>query len=107
MPTEQHGTSGGRGPEDDFRKRQVSLRTQGLLALAFGFALGITVMVFFYVFRIFGAPTVGLESFVMQVHPNLWLGFLYGFIGGTLLASIYNLLVVHELHLFGLEGDQD
>ena len=107
MPVEKHGSSGGRGPEDELRQRQVTLRTQGFLALAFGFALGVTVMILFCLFRIFGAPTISLESFVMQVHPNLWLGFLYGFIGGTLLAGIYNLLVVHELHLFGLESDQD
>jgi hypothetical protein len=107
MPVEKHGSAGGRGPEDELRQRQVTLRTQGFLALAFGFALGITLMVFFCLFRIFGAPTAGLESFVMQVRPNLWLSFLYGFIGGTLLAGIYNLLAVHELHLFGLESDQE
>jgi zinc transporter ZupT len=107
MPVEKHGSAGGRGPEDELRQRQVTLRTQGFLALAFGFALGVTAMVFFCLFRIFGAPTASLETFVMQVHPNLWLSFLYGFIGGTLLAAIYNLLAVHELHLFGLEPDQD
>ena len=107
MPVEKHGSSGGRGPEDEFAQRQVTLRTQGFLALAFGFAMGVTVVIFFCLFRVFGAPTTGLQNFVMQIHPNLWLGFLYGFVGGTLFAGIYNLLVVHELRIFGLESDQD
>ncbi len=107
MPVETHGSSGGRGPEDELSQRQVTLRTQGFLALAFGFALGVTIMVFFFLFRIFGAPTASLQNFVMQVNPNLWLGFLYGLVGGTLLAAIYNLLAVHHVQLFGLESDPD
>lgn len=107
MPVEKHGSSGGRGPEDQLGQKQGTLRTQGLLALAFGFAMGATIVVLFCLFRLFGAPTAALANFVMQIHPNLWLGFLYGFVGGTLLAGIYNLLVVHEFHLFGLENDQD
>jgi len=43
----------------------------------------------------------------MQVNPNLWLSFIYGFVGGTLLAVIYNLLAIHHAQLFGLGGDPD
>ncbi|MDZ7288917.1 MAG: hypothetical protein ONB44_03985 [candidate division KSB1 bacterium] len=99
------GGSGG-GPEDP-RSPQIVLRSQGLLALAFGFALGITFMIFFGIFRLFGAPAEALKEFVAHVNPNLWLSFLYGFIGGTVVAAIYNLLVVRRLNLFGLESSAD
>jgi len=107
LPVEKCGLSGSPGPEDEVRRGQVALRTQGFLALAFGLASGVTVVVVFYLLRMLGVPTASLRSLVMRDHPNLWLGFLYGFIGGTLLAGVYNLLVVHELHHFGLESDQD
>jgi hypothetical protein len=109
MPVEKHGSSGGRGPEpeDELSRQQTVLRTQGFLALAFGFALGVTMMVFFCLFRVLGAPTAGLQSFVMQINPNLWLSFIYGFVGGTLLAVIYNLLAINHAQLFGLGGDPD
>ncbi|MDZ7260954.1 MAG: hypothetical protein ONB05_02385 [candidate division KSB1 bacterium] len=97
----------GDGPEDDPRFPARTLRSHGFLALAFGFALGLTLMIFFGLFRAFGAPTSGLADFVSRVNPNLWLSFLCGFIGGTLISAIYNFLIFRRLNLFGLDRNMD
>jgi hypothetical protein len=94
-------------PEDVGRGGVVSLRSHRLLALAFGFALGLTFVLLFFFFRIFGAPTADLQAFVSQINPNVWWSFLCGFVGGTVLAAVYNLLVVHHLNLFGLDSKAD
>jgi hypothetical protein len=83
------------------------LRSQGLLALAYGLALGITFMIFFGLFRLIGAPSGVLRDFVTDLGLNLWRSFIYGFIGGLAIAVVYNLLVVRRLSLFGLEGGAD
>lgn len=100
------GGSGG-GPEDDPRSPQIIARTQGVLALAFGFALGVAFMVLFWLIRTFGAPTGAVADFVRDLNPNLWLSFLFGFIGGTIAAAIYNFLVLRRLNLFGLDSSAD
>lgn len=100
--------SGPPPPDDPTRDTPFILRSQGFLLLAFGFALGLCLMVFFGIFYRFGAPPIaGLQDFVAQVNPNLWLTFLYGFIGGTVVSGIYNVLVVRRLNLFGLESSSD
>ncbi len=101
------GGSPGGGPEDDPNFRGVALRAQGLLTLACGFALGIAFMLFFWLIRSFGTPTGVVRDFVDHVNPNLWFSFLLGFLGGTLLAAVYNLLVVRRVNLFGLESSAD
>ena len=93
----------GGGPDDDTRFPTGQVRTHGFLALAFGVALGFTAMIFFALFRVFGAPTPGLAYFVARINPNLWLSFLYGFIGGTVLSAIYNGLMYRRLNLFGID----
>ena len=98
---------GGGGPDEDPRFPTRTLRSHGFISLAFGFALGLTFMIFFGLFRIFGAPTTVLESFVAEVNPNLWYSFLSGFIGGTLISAIYNLLIFQRLNLFGLDRNLD
>ncbi len=99
--------SGGGGPEDDPRSPQIVARTQGILALAFGFALGVAFLVLFWLIRTFGAPTGRVADFVHDLNPNLWLSFLFGFIGGTITAAIYNLLVVRQLNFFWLDSTTD
>jgi hypothetical protein len=100
--------SGGQLPcEDDPKTPKIVLRSQGLLALAFGFALGATFMLFFGLFRLVGAPSGALSLFVADLRFNLWLSFIYGFIGGLTIALVYNLLVVRRMSLFGLEGGAD
>ncbi len=101
------GGGGGGGPEDDPRSPQIVLRTQGLLTLAVGFALGAAFVVLFLLIRMFGAPTGAVADFVRDVNPNLWFSFLAGFVGGTVMAAVYNLLVVRRLNLFGLESSAD
>jgi hypothetical protein len=98
---------GGGGPEDDPRFPGFALRAQGLLTLAVGFAMGIAFMLFFWLVRSFGTPTGAVRDFVTQLNPNLGLSFLLGFLGGTLMSAIYNLLVVRRLNLFGLESSVD
>ena len=101
-------TRSGGGPDDDSRAGRFILRAEGFLLLAFGFALGLCLMVFFGIFNRFGAPPIGgLQDFVRQVNPNLWLTFIYGLIGGTVFSGIYNVLVVQRLNLFGLESSRD
>jgi hypothetical protein len=104
---EQHGTEEGGGPESYSPQGTSRLRAQGFLALALGFAAGLTLVLLFLFFRLVGAPTPGLQLFVSQINPNLWWSFLVGLIGGTLLAAIYNLLVIRHLNLFGLDSRLD
>jgi hypothetical protein len=101
------GQAGAPPCEDDPRTPKIILRSQGLLAFAFAVALGITFMLFFGLFRIAGAPNGELADFVANLGLNLWMSFLYGFIGGLAIAVVYNLLVIRQLNLFGLEGGAD
>ncbi len=103
---ENESKSGG-GSDYDGRFVPRTLRQHGFLALAFGFALGITLMVFYGLFQLIEAPTAGLRSFAAGGLSNLWISFLYGFIGGTLLSAFYNLLMFRRLNLFGLERNMD
>jgi hypothetical protein len=109
-PSQTGGTGGsGGGTEDDPNFPRIALRSQGLLATAFGFAFGLTFMLFFAIFRVFGAsnPQGTMARFVAEINPNLWLSFLYGFISGTVIAVVYNILVMRRLNLFGLESNAD
>lgn len=104
-PEETSGSTGG-GPEDDPRSPRLALRSQGLLTLAFGFALGLAFMVLFFLIRSFG-PTGAIWAFVDQANLNLWKTFLTGLIGGTITAGIYNFLILRRLNLFGIESNLD
>jgi hypothetical protein len=102
--------SGGGGPEGDPGYPRVALRAQGLLALAFGFALGIALVVLLWLLPWFlqssnNAPPNNVKAFLDQL--LWWKVFLFGFIGGTLISAIYNMLVVRRLNLFGLESSVD
>ena len=104
-----NGSSAGEGggPDDDFRFPARTLRSHGFLATAFGVALGLTLMIFFCLFSRIAEPPFGLKEWVSQFHPNLWLTFLVGFIGGTLVSAIYNCLLFRRLNLFGLDRTLD
>jgi len=110
-PTSGGGTSGGGGPDDGARTLESAAgRSQGYLTVAFGVALGLTLMVFFGIFRAYPgliSEFRALRDFVGAINPNLWLSFLFGFIGGTLISGVYNMLVVRRLNLFGLEYTHD
>ncbi|MBD3287452.1 hypothetical protein GF337_01500 [candidate division KSB1 bacterium] len=105
---------GGGGPEDDSRFPERTMRSHGLLSIAFGIALGLTLMIFFFIFKhyfpIFGDyidNASDLKNWVETTHPNLWITFLIGFIGGTLVSAIYNFLVFRKFNLFGTERNVD
>ncbi|GEM_PF-1782360 len=100
------GGSGG-GTEDDPNFPRQALRSQGLLAIAFGFALGITFMIFFAIFNRLPELAPFVEKAFWTDFDHLWFSFLYGFVCGTILAVIYNLLVLRRLNLFGLESSAD
>jgi len=109
IAADEDGSSagGGGGPDVENRFPERVLRSHGFLALAFGFALGLTLMIFFGLFRLMKAPPLGLEAWIAKVHPNLWFTFLMGFIGGTLISAIYNFLIFRRLNLFGLDRNLD
>ncbi len=105
-PEQEGASAGGGGPEDDPRSPRLALRSQGLLTLAFGFALGIALIALFLLIT-WLRPTVMLPTFSSDTLLNLLFLFLFGFISGTLISGIYNLLVVRRLNLFGLESSLD
>ncbi len=98
------GSTGGGGPEDDPRFPRQSFRASGLMAVAFGLAMGLTFMVFFLLFKWFGTPAPGFNFLFETYFPNIWKAFLIGFGGGTVLSGIYNMLMIRRLNLFGLES---
>ena len=103
-PEESGGSPGG-GPEDP-RNPRLALRSQGLLTLAFGIALGIAFIILFKLIQIF-EPTGPIAELFTNVKFNLWRSFLFGFVGGTITAGIYNFLILRRLNLFGIEPNLD
>jgi len=96
------GSGGGDPPPvDDPRIPKAGLGAQGLLAIAFGFALGLTFLLFYFILHARAA------SFIDGLNLTPWLSFIYGFIAGTIIAVIYNILVVHRINLFGLDHYTD
>lgn len=96
---------GGTSSDDDSQFPARTLRSHGFLALAFGFALGLTIIIFFGLFQVIDPPGF-LKAFVTDPN-NLWRGFLVGLIAGTLLAGIYNFLIFRRINLFGLDRNLD
>ncbi len=98
------GGSGGGPHDDDPKVPRVVARSQGLLTLAFGVALGVALLVFYWLVKRLPLSQE-LENLVGQL--AWWKVFLFGFIGGTLFSAVYNLLVVRRLNLFGLDNNAD
>ncbi len=100
----------GEAPEDSPRYTRSLFRTQGLLTLAFGFAFGITLVVLYFVLLLLGSnnplpfPNAGAAE---NITETVLILFVIGFIAGTLVAAVYNLLVVRRLNLFGLESSTE
>ena len=102
----ERSTPPGGGPEDRSSKSVSSLGSQGLLALAFGFALGLTLIIVYFVFKLSFFPreiNTLLPDLDAGNFMNLVYYFLMGFVPGTILAMIYNVLVLRRFNLFGLE----
>ena len=101
IAAEEGSGKGGGGPEDDPRTGTITLRSEGLLTLAFGLAMGVALAALFWL----GRRTLTAPNIFQQFQP--WQAFLAGFIVGTITAGIYNLLVVRRVNLFGLESSMD
>jgi len=72
IAADEDGSSagGGGGPDVENRFPERVLRSHGFLALAFGFALGLTLMIFFGLFRLMKAPPLGLEAWIALTNPR-------------------------------------
>ena len=101
--------SSGGGPDDPTRGGQVFIRSQGFLMIAFGIALGLTLMLLFWILNRNPALIHDFGDLITFVSDfsNIWKSFVYGLVGGIILSGIYNLLVVRRLNLLGLESALD
>jgi len=100
----QGTTFRGGGGEGVPASRSFAFRTEGFQVLAFGFALGLALVILFWLIRNYGPGGV-IKEFVTSI--NVGFVFLHGLVGGTIMLSIYNLLVVRRLSLFALEHSAD
>jgi hypothetical protein len=107
-PGDASGRGGG-GPEDDRRYPEIAARTHGLVVLAFGLALGITFLLFYGWFNLIPPQEPNIfTTFVLSIEPQYWITyFLYGFIAGVIIATIYNVLVVNRISIFGTDISMD
>ncbi len=100
-------TPPGGGPEENPNYTRTIVSSQGLLTLAFGFALGLTLVVIYLLFKLPLFPEDILRLFP-ALSENSLISLLYyflsGFVVGSITAGLYNLLVVKRLNLFGLEN---
>lgn len=99
------GGTGG-GPEDNARYPQIAAKEQGFLAIAFGLALGLTLIVLFLLLRIPYLPdslTGILPIFWGSILYSIGVYFISGLVIGSVLSVIYNLLLHKRFDLFGLD----
>lgn len=99
------GGGGGHDIDAQFPARQ--LQSHGFIALAFGFALALTLSIFFIIFKFIRPVPFGLENWLDKPWPNLAITFLIALVVGTLIAAIYNMLIFHRLNMFGLGRHMD
>ena len=99
---------GGGGPEGEGQSGNGVVRSHGVLSLAFGFAVGVALLVLYLIIYL-----ANLSTAVVNLLPgpsllmNLLICFVVGFVGGTIISVIYNLLIVRRLNLFGLDRGVD
>jgi len=124
-PPRSSGKGGG-GPEDDARDAINNLRSYGFIAAWFGLALGITLVILYLMLlalkpqgpleKLYPEGVVKINQISAPAAPdtdnssrslvtNLAYIFIFGFAAGTLIAVIYNVLVVKRINLFGLESN--
>jgi hypothetical protein len=105
----ERSTPPGGGPEENPSYIRAALSSQGLLTLAFGFALGLTLVIIYFVIKLPFFPDQISRLLPALAENGLTTAlyyFLSGFTFGTIVAGLYNLLVVKRLNLFGLEDSQ-
>jgi hypothetical protein len=108
-PDESAGGKG-IGPEDNSRYPQIAAKQQGFLAIAFGLALGLTLIILYLLLRIPNLP-----DSIAGLLPTFWGNTIYtigvyfigGLIIGSVLSIIYNLLLHKRFDLFGLDHSID
>jgi hypothetical protein len=107
-PGKKTPPGGGGGPEGEGQSGNDINRSQGLLSLAFGFAFGIALLVFYLIIYLGNFSPVILNmipGFSLLIH--LIICFVVGFICGTLISVIYNLIIVRRFNLFGVDRGVD
>ena len=100
----------GVGPEDNSLYSKFAAKQQGFVAIAFGFALGLTLIVLFLLLQIPYLPdaiTGILPVFWGNILYSIGVYFISGLIIGSVLSVIYNLLLHKRLDLFGLDHSMD
>ena len=107
-PAEKTPPGGGGGPEGEGQSGNDIVRSHGLLSLAFGFALGIALLVLYLIIYLANLSPVILNlipgsSLIVQ----LVICFIVGFVCGTLISIIYNLIIVRRFNLFGIDRAVD
>ncbi|MEE4310637.1 MAG: hypothetical protein V2J62_02100 [candidate division KSB1 bacterium] len=101
------GGRGGGGPEEDRRFAVNAVQSRGLITVAFGLALGFSLLIFSFLLK-WGGITVAqniLEDVGCRCFPCCIFGI--GFVFGILIAAIYNLLLFKHLNLFGTDLNMD
>ena len=100
------GSAGGGGPDEDPRRAELSALTHGLVSLAFGFALGLTLLIFAAFLQLFKHSTNSiLQSLAPIINTNLLALFVIGLVAGTVIAGVYNMLVFRKNMLFGVDRE--
>lgn len=107
---DESGGGKGVGPEDNTRYTQIAAKQQGFLAIAFGLALGLTMVIIYLLLQI---PTLPLS--MAGLLPTFWGSSIYSivvyFVGGLIIGSvlsiIYNLLLTKRFDLFGIDHTMD
>jgi 4-amino-4-deoxy-L-arabinose transferase-like glycosyltransferase len=102
------GDPGGGGPEGEGQSGNDIVRSHGILSLAFGFALGIALLVLYLIIYL-----ANLSPVILNMLPgssllvHLVICFVVGFVCGTLISIIYNLIIIRRFNLFGIDRGVD
>ncbi len=100
------GSRGGGGPDEDPRRAEQSVLTHGLVSLAFGFALGLTLLLFWAFLQLFrNSSNTIAKQFNSVAIADWWVLFIIGLVLGTVIAGVYNMLVFRKNMLFGVDRD--
>jgi putative flippase GtrA len=99
---------GGGGPEGEGQSGNDIVRSHGLLSLAFGFALGVALLVLYLIIYLANLSPVILNMLPgSSLVADLIICFIVGFVCGTIISIIYNLLIVRRVNLFGIDRGLD